>query len=67
MPMNCGQLETIGAKNARVVPVGPNVKSAKTCKLFNAGVREITGNGKTTDPTCYNVSRSKKGQRHAKD
>lgn len=33
----------------------PNVKSAKTCKLFNAGVSAAAQIGKTADPTCYNA------------
>jgi len=45
-------------KNVRIVLDTPNVKSAKTCKLFNTGVSEIARNGKSTDPTCYNASRS---------
>lgn len=39
----------------------PHVKSAKTRKLFNAGVSASAQIGKTTDPTCYNAARSKKG------
>lgn len=36
------------------MPVEPEVKSAKTCKLFNAGVSEISQIEKSADPTCYN-------------
>jgi len=53
MPMNNAQLKTDLHKNVQVVPVEPNVKSAKTFKLFNAGVSAKSKTGKTTDPTCY--------------
>lgn len=33
----------------------PNVKSRKTCELFNAGVSELAGSAKSADPTCYDV------------
>jgi hypothetical protein len=46
-------LETRGAKNVRLVPVEPKVKSSKTFKMSNAGVSEIARNGKSADPTCY--------------
>src|SRR5690349_5614946 len=55
MPMTSQQLTTASHKNVRVVPVEPQVKSAKTCKLFNAGVSGIAGSAKTADPPCYNT------------
>jgi len=55
MPINCKQLKTTGTENARVVRMEPNVKSAKTCKLLNAGVIELAGLAKSADPTCYNA------------
>lgn len=46
-------LETTATKNARLVPVEPQVKSAETCKLFNAGALRLISSSKSTDPTCY--------------
>lgn len=51
--MNCGQLETTTHENVRVVPVEPDVKSAETRKLFNAGVSGNAKDGKSVDPICY--------------
>lgn len=48
-------LQSTSRKNAQVVSVEPDVKSAKTCKLFNAGVSGNTKTEKIADPTCYNV------------
>lgn len=36
----------------------PEVKSPKTCELFNAGVNEIGGSAKSADPSCYDVPSS---------
>ena len=61
MPMNSAHLETTSPQNARVVPVEPNVKSAGTRELFNAGMSAAAQIGKSADPSCYDSSRSKKG------
>lgn len=55
MPTTSTQLETSGAKNARLVPVDPKVKSAKTCKLFKRGVSGNPKTPKIADPPCYDA------------
>lgn len=37
----------------QLVAVEPDVKSAETCGLFNAGVNELAETAKTADPSCY--------------
>lgn len=51
--MTQAHLKTDWMKNVQVVPVEPNVKSAKTFKLSLCGVTDFPKIGKTTDPTCY--------------
>lgn len=41
------------AKNARLVPDTPEVKSSKTSKLFKPGVLGFIRSPKTADPSCY--------------
>lgn len=55
MPTNCGQLETRGGKNKRLVPVEPHVKSVKMRELSNAGVSGNSKTSKSPDPACYDV------------
>jgi hypothetical protein len=54
--------QSTATKNVRVVPVEPEVKSAKTCDLFNAGVSGNPKTGKSTDPTCYTSPVINKGE-----
>ncbi len=56
--MTQAHLQPTATKNARVVSVEPQVKSSKTCKLFNAGALGMIGSAKSADPSCYDVSRS---------
>jgi hypothetical protein len=60
MPMNCALPQSNSRQNVRLVPVDPEVKSAKTIQKSNSGVSEIAGSAKSADPTCYNSSRSMK-------
>jgi hypothetical protein len=53
--MDCGLLAIVRSKLLRVVPDTPEVKSAKTCKLFNAGVSRRAVSAKTVDPIVYDV------------
>lgn len=52
--------QSTARKNVRVVRMEPDVKSAETRKLFNAGVSGKSEPGKTTDPTCYDLPVSQK-------
>lgn len=56
MPMMPTQLETSTAKNVRLVPVEPEVKSAKTREKSLRGVRAKAETPKSADPIVYNVS-----------
>lgn len=47
-------LQSRATKNVQLVLVEPDVKSAKTFKLFNAGVSGNRETAKSADPTCYN-------------
>jgi hypothetical protein len=60
MPMNSALLNLDRRGNVRLVPVDPQVKSAKTIQKSNSGVSEIARSAKSADPTCYNASRSMK-------
>lgn len=60
MPMNSALLNLDRHENVRLVPVDPEVKSAKTIQKSNSGVSEFAGSAKSADPTCYNSSRSMK-------
>jgi hypothetical protein len=40
---------------ARLVPVDPKVKSAKTCKISLCGVRGFDQTTKSADPSCYDA------------
>jgi len=55
MPMVQALPNPNARKNIRLVPIPPEVKSAKTRDLFNAGVRGISGIEKSADPSCYDV------------
>lgn len=48
------------ALKAQVVPITPDVKLAKTCKLSLSGVTENLKTEKTADPPCYNSPVSQK-------
>lgn len=53
MPMNSAHSQSTLFARVQQMPVDPKVKSAKTRKLFNAGVRGNAGMSKIADPTCY--------------
>lgn len=55
MPMDSQQLATIALQNALVVPVEPEVKSAKTREKSLCGVRAKAETAKSADPSCYNA------------
>ena len=52
-PMMQAHLRSTSMQTVQFVPVEPHVKSAETRELFNAGVSENAGTGKSADPACY--------------
>jgi len=54
-PMTQGLPQPTSLRNARVVRMEPDVKSAKTRELFNVGVSGKSGMEKSADPTCYDA------------
>jgi hypothetical protein len=56
MPTNSAPLELTEKKSARESRAEPNVKSAKTPKLFNAGVSGKSETAKSADPICYDAA-----------
>lgn len=53
-PMTQGLLKSSATQNALKSLGAPQVKSAETRELFNAGVRGNSKTAKSVDPTCYN-------------